>query len=90
MILKFFIEQFAIGRLISWVSLFCHSPGGQSVEALSINQYKLSYYKNLVVVFVIKKKLAFASYTEALEFRNGKSFRRVTEEGYSISQVNEV
>ncbi|AUB37196.1 hypothetical protein COO91_03134 [Nostoc flagelliforme CCNUN1] len=25
---------------------------------------------------------AIAGYTKALEFRNGKSFRRVTEEGY--------
>jgi hypothetical protein len=38
------------------IALFCHSPGGQSLEALSVNQYKLSYYKNLVVVFVIRKK----------------------------------
>ncbi|MEH1990177.1 hypothetical protein [Nostoc sp.] len=26
---------------------------------------------------------AYAGYTKALEFRNGKSFRRVTEEGYN-------
>ncbi|AUB41956.1 hypothetical protein COO91_08047 [Nostoc flagelliforme CCNUN1] len=29
---------------------------------------------------------AIAGYTKALEFRNGKSFRRVTEEGYSASR----
>ncbi|MEH1934436.1 MAG: hypothetical protein V7L14_12100 [Nostoc sp.] len=37
-------------------ALFCHFPGGQSLKALSVNQYKLSYYKNLVTVFVIRKK----------------------------------
>jgi len=62
------------------ISLFCHSPGRQSPEASSVNQYKLSYYKNLVAVFVARKKLAIASYIKALEFRNGKCFRRVTEE----------
>ena len=41
---------------IASVNSFCHSPGEQSLEALSGNQYKLSYYKNLVVVFVIRKK----------------------------------
>jgi len=38
-------------------------------------KYAVSYYKNL------EKNLAIASYTKALEFRNGKSFLRVTEEG---------
>ncbi len=46
--------------------------------------------EKLVAVFVLEKKLAIASYTKALEFRNGKCFRRVTEEGYSIFQVYEV
>lgn len=36
--------------------LLCHPPRGQSLEALSVNQYKLSYDKNLVIVFVIRKK----------------------------------
>jgi hypothetical protein len=31
---------------------------------------------------LLEKNLAIASYTKALEFRNDKSFRRVTEEGY--------
>ena len=31
---------------------------------------------------LLEKKLAIASYTKALEFRNDKCFRRVTEEGY--------
>jgi hypothetical protein len=31
---------------------------------------------------LLEKNLAIASYTKALEFRNGKCFRRVTEEGY--------
>ncbi len=31
-------------------------------------------------------RYAIASYTKALEFRNGKCFRRVTEEGYSNRQ----
>ncbi len=30
---------------------------------------------------LLEKKLAITSYTKALEFRNGKCFRRVTEEG---------
>ncbi|MEH2337508.1 hypothetical protein [Nostoc sp.] len=29
---------------------------------------------------------AYASYTKALEFRNGKSFWRVTEEGYALAE----
>ncbi|WP_335118898.1 hypothetical protein [Nostoc sp.] len=39
---------------------------------------------------LLENNRAIASYTKALEFRNGKSFRRVTEEGYSRLQVNEV
>jgi hypothetical protein len=35
---------------------------------------------------LLEKNLAIASYTKALEFRNGKCFRRVTEEGYSNRQ----
>ncbi|WP_339385344.1 hypothetical protein [Aetokthonos hydrillicola] len=35
------------------------------------------------VVFVTTKKLAIASYTKALGIRNGKCFRKATEEGYS-------
>jgi hypothetical protein len=34
---------------------------------------------------LLEKNLAIASYTKALEFRNGKCFRRVTEEGYDFS-----
>ncbi|MEH2410685.1 hypothetical protein [Nostoc sp.] len=34
---------------------------------------------------LLENNRAIASYTKALEFRNGKSFRRVTEEGYSSS-----
>jgi hypothetical protein len=33
---------------------------------------------------------AIACYTKALESRNGKCFRRVTEEGYSTLQESEV
>ncbi|AUB34659.1 hypothetical protein COO91_00488 [Nostoc flagelliforme CCNUN1] len=33
---------------------------------------------------------AIAGYTKALEFRNRKSFRRVTEEGYSSSHSDAV
>jgi hypothetical protein len=36
--------------------LHYHSPKGQSLEDLLVSQYKLSYYKNWVVVFVIRKK----------------------------------
>ena len=32
---------------------------------------------------LLEKNRAIACYTKALEFRNGKSFRRVTEEGYA-------
>jgi hypothetical protein len=39
---------------------------------------------------LLEKNLMIASYTKALEFRNGKCFRRVTEEGYSGSQIDEV
>ncbi|AUB37152.1 hypothetical protein COO91_03088 [Nostoc flagelliforme CCNUN1] len=35
---------------------------------------------------LLDKNCAIACYTKALEFRNGKSFRRVTEEGYSSRQ----
>ncbi len=38
-----------------------------------------------MAVFVVKKNLAIASYTKVREFANGKSFRRVTEEGYLSS-----
>jgi hypothetical protein len=34
------------------------------------------------VVFVIRKNLANASYAKALELRNGKCFRRLTEAVY--------
>jgi hypothetical protein len=33
--------RLALAALI--ITLFCHSPGRQSPEALSVNQYKLSY-----------------------------------------------
>ena len=33
---------------------------------------------------LLEKNLAIASYTKALEFRNGKCFRKVTEEGYRV------
>jgi hypothetical protein len=36
---------------------------------------------------LLGKNLAIASYTKALEFRNGKSFRRVTEEGYIAQAI---
>ncbi|MEH2412687.1 hypothetical protein, partial [Nostoc sp.] len=39
---------------------------------------------------LLENNRAIASYTKALEFRNGKSFRRVTEEGYSGSRLSEV
>ncbi|MEH2411412.1 hypothetical protein [Nostoc sp.] len=39
---------------------------------------------------LLEKNRAIACYTKALEFGNGKSFRRVTEEGYSGSQLSEV
>jgi hypothetical protein len=35
-----------------------------------------------LLYLLLEKNLAIASYTKALEFRNGKCFRRVTEEGY--------
>ncbi|MBD1807078.1 hypothetical protein H6F98_16695 [Microcoleus sp. FACHB-SPT15] len=35
----------------------------------------------------MKKKFAIAYHRLVLEFSNGKSFRRVTEEGYSGSQL---
>jgi hypothetical protein len=42
--LKLGQEQSYLAALRNWVlSLFCHSPGRQSPEALSVNQYKLSY-----------------------------------------------
>ena len=38
--------------------------------------------KSWWMYLLLEKNLAIASYTKALEFRNGKCFRRVTEEGY--------
>ncbi|HEY9794657.1 MAG TPA: hypothetical protein V6D30_03370 [Leptolyngbyaceae cyanobacterium] len=35
-----------------------------------------------MLYLLLEKKRAIASYTKALEFKNGKCFRRVTEEGY--------
>jgi len=40
--------------------------------------------------FLLRKKLAIAWYAKALAFRNNKSLRRVTEEGYSALQLREV
>jgi len=37
----------------------------------------------LVLYLLLEKNPAIACYTKALEFRNGKCFRRVTEEGYA-------
>ncbi|MFN6473037.1 MAG: hypothetical protein RMY36_025670 [Nostoc sp. SerVER01] len=39
---------------------------------------------------LLGNNLAIACYTKALEFRNGKSFRRLTEEGYSGSQLGAI
>jgi hypothetical protein len=36
-----------------------------------------------MLYLLLEKKLVIASYAKALEIRNGKCFRRVTEEGYS-------
>ncbi|WP_100899414.1 hypothetical protein [Nostoc flagelliforme] len=44
--------------------------------------------KKSVLYLLLGNNRAIAGYTKALEFRNGKSFRRVTEEGYSNFQVN--
>ena len=44
------------------VTFFCHSPGEQSLEALSVNEYKLSYYKNLVIVFVINPSCGLSEF----------------------------
>ncbi|WP_157816478.1 hypothetical protein [Nostoc flagelliforme] len=38
--------------------------------------------KKSVLYLLLGNNRAIAGYTKALEFRNGKSFRRVTEEGY--------
>ena len=35
-----------------------------------------------MLYLLLEKKLVIASYAKALEIRNGKCFRRVTEEGY--------
>ncbi|WP_375497131.1 hypothetical protein [uncultured Nostoc sp.] len=37
--------------------------------------------KKSVLYLLLENNRAIAGYTKALEFRNGKSFRRVTEEG---------
>jgi len=37
---------------------------------------------------LLENNRAIASYAKALELRNGKCFRRVTEEGYRNFQVN--
>ncbi len=50
------VRQLPDAEQIRGLSLFCHSPRGQSLEALLVSQYKLSYYKNWVVVFVVRKK----------------------------------
>ncbi|WP_100903901.1 hypothetical protein [Nostoc flagelliforme] len=42
--------------------------------------------KKSVLYLLLGNNRAIAGYTKALEFRNGKSFRRVTEEGYSASR----
>ncbi|WP_157816800.1 hypothetical protein [Nostoc flagelliforme] len=39
--------------------------------------------KKSVLYLLLGNNRAIAGYTKALEFRNGKSFRRVTEEGYA-------
>ncbi|WP_157816820.1 hypothetical protein [Nostoc flagelliforme] len=46
--------------------------------------------KKSVLYLLLGNNRAIAGYTKALEFRNGKSFRRVTEEGYSIYACYEV
>ncbi|HYX17130.1 MAG TPA: hypothetical protein VE944_22825, partial [Nostoc sp.] len=46
--------------------------------------------KKLVLYLLLGKNLAIASCTKALEVRNDKCFRRVTEEGYSTSSSYEV
>jgi hypothetical protein len=38
--------------------------------------------KTCLLYLLLEKNLAIASQTKVLEFGNGKSFRRVTEEGY--------
>ncbi|WP_292736633.1 hypothetical protein [Nostoc sp. JL31] len=38
---------------------------------------------------LLENNRAIAGYTKALEFRNGKSFRRVTEEGYVVYYIIE-
>jgi hypothetical protein len=39
---------------------------------------------NDLLYLLLEKNLAIASDTKVREFGNGKSFRRVTEEGYSV------
>ncbi|WP_157816520.1 hypothetical protein [Nostoc flagelliforme] len=46
--------------------------------------------KKSVLYLLLGNNRAIAGYTKALEFRNGKSFRRVTEEGYSGSQLHRI
>jgi uncharacterized cysteine cluster protein YcgN (CxxCxxCC family) len=47
------------------------------------NLYNISIFpKTCWLYLLLEKNLAIAWYTKALEFRNSKSFRRVTEEGY--------
>jgi hypothetical protein len=58
----------------SAIALFCHSPGEKSLEALSVNQYKLSYYKNLVVVFVIRKKSCNRSICKSYRIQKWQKF----------------
>ncbi len=64
----------------------CYNPllslSGKAISRSLISQsMQAILLEKLVAVFVLEKKLAIASYTKALEFRNGKCFRRVTEEG---------
>ena len=46
--------------------------------------------KKWVLYLLLENNRAIASYAKALELRNGKCFRRVTEEGYSRLQIYEV
>jgi hypothetical protein len=49
---------------------------GQSIQAMLLE-------KKWLWDLLLAKNRAIACYTKALEFTNGKCFRRVTEEGYN-------
>ncbi|MEH2338308.1 hypothetical protein [Nostoc sp.] len=83
----FGLQQFDIPLLSLSGRAISRSFISQAIRAILITKTWLLYLllgKNLAMPAA---GYAYASYTKALEFRNGKSFRRVTEEGYTMDGI---